>query len=170
VAENVYYRELQRFRQWWLWAVVLTVSALIWFGFIRQIFLGKPFGTNPLPDPLMIVFFILFGIGLPLVFICQRLTCEVRRDGLYVRFFPIHFKPRRIAWTQIQSYRTINDAPLQRFGGWGVRMNMKGEWAYTMGGTEGVELVLRSGKMIVIGSGNAAALKRAMDRVFLTKN
>lgn len=158
-----YYQEVQKMKQWWLWMVVLGITALIWYGFIIQIVFGKPWGTNPMPDSMMIVFFIIFGIIFPIFFAVTRLTCEVRKDGLYVRFFPIHLHARRFTWREIRSCKAIEDAGISRFGGWGIRINFKGEKAYTAAGNQGIEIVLQSGKVLVIGSRHASKLKKAMD-------
>lgn len=49
-----------------------------------------------------------------------------------------------------------------RFGGWGIRINFKGERAYNMGGNQGVELGLTSGSVVVIGSQKSNELEKAL--------
>ncbi|BBN98104.1 hypothetical protein St703_08090 [Sporolactobacillus terrae] len=163
MLSSVYFREVQKMKQWWLWIVVLGISGLIWYGFISRIFFNKPFGTNPMPNAMMIVFFFIFGCVFPIFFAQVRLTCEVRKDGLYVCFFPFHLRPRCFGWNAISSYRIIDDQPMSRFGGWGIRFNLRGGKAYTVSGTQAIELVLNSGQIVVIGSSNAAKLKNSMD-------
>ncbi|MCO7126445.1 DUF6141 family protein [Sporolactobacillus shoreicorticis] len=158
----VYYREVQRMTRWWLLLIILGVSALMWYEFIVQTVLGKPFGTNPMPDPMMIVFVIIFGIILPTFFMAMRLTCAVKKDGLYVRVFPFHLHPHCFEWGEISSCKVMTYRPIVRFGGWGIRTDLRGNKAYTVSGNRGIEILLRSGKVIVIGSRHAATLKKAM--------
>ena len=46
------YREVQYFRQTWLWILLLSISLITIWGMVQQLFLGKPFGNNPAPDNL----------------------------------------------------------------------------------------------------------------------
>lgn len=39
---NVLFHEEQRFRQWWIWLLVLGVAALQWWGYVQQIVLDRP--------------------------------------------------------------------------------------------------------------------------------
>ena len=57
--------------------MVYGVAAIQWWGFIQQIVLGKPWGNNPGPDWMMWLFWVLFGIGLPVFFHILKLTVEV---------------------------------------------------------------------------------------------
>ncbi|GAY76631.1 hypothetical protein NBRC111894_2185 [Sporolactobacillus inulinus] len=38
MLSSVYFREVQKMRQWWLWIVVLGISGLIWYGFYQSDF------------------------------------------------------------------------------------------------------------------------------------
>ena len=49
----VLYQEEQRFRQWWVWLLLLGIAALSWWGFYEQIVRGRPWGNNPGPDWVM---------------------------------------------------------------------------------------------------------------------
>lgn len=51
--------------------------------------------------------------------------------------------------------------PLREFGGWGIRKG-KGGNAFTLRGREGVQLEMRSGKKVLIGSQQAAGLAAAI--------
>ena len=47
----VTFREEQTFRRvWWIVLMVLGIAALMWWGLIEQIVLGRPWGDNPGPD------------------------------------------------------------------------------------------------------------------------
>ena len=47
---NLVFREVQRFRQVWLWVLLISIAAIelatFGYGIIQQIILGKPFGDN----------------------------------------------------------------------------------------------------------------------------
>lgn len=145
------FREEQRFHQVWVWFIVLGIAALIWYSTIQQIILRRPFGSRPAPDMLLIIFWLLFGIGLPAFFLSARLITEVRSDGIYVRFFPVHFSFHKIAYEELGSFEVRKYNALREYGGWGIRYGPQGK-AYNVGGNRGVQLVLTDGKRILIGS------------------
>jgi hypothetical protein len=145
------YRETQRFRQWWIWALVLGIAVLSLYGAVQQLIWGKPFGNNPAPDGWMIVIAVIFGIGLPIFMYTINLTTEIRNDGLYVRFFPFHLSFTRIATHEIKRFESRTYSPLGEYGGWGIRFGKKGK-AYTVSGNRGVQLELTNGKRLLIGS------------------
>jgi len=43
------------------------------YSFLLQIVIGKPFGTNPAPDILVLILLVIFGIIFPVWFIVMRL-------------------------------------------------------------------------------------------------
>jgi hypothetical protein len=94
-----------------------------------------------------------------LIFAVLKIVTEVRDDGLYVRLFPLPF--RHIAWDKIQSHRVRTYHPLLEYGGWGIRFGISGK-AYSARGNRGVQLVLRSGRRVLIGSQMPESLDAAM--------
>ena len=49
-SSSLLFREVQRFRQWYVVLILAVVAVLQWWGFVTQIVLGRPFGSNPGPD------------------------------------------------------------------------------------------------------------------------
>ncbi len=145
------FREEQRFRQIWIWFLILGIAALMWYSAFTQIIQRRPFGENPAPNSLLIIFWVLFGLGLPVLFFSIRLITEVRLDGIYIRFFPFHFSSKKIAFQDLQSFEVRTYNALREYGGWGIRYGPQGK-AYNVGGNRGVQLVLTDGKRILIGS------------------
>src|SRR5699024_2548943 len=164
--EKAVYREVQRFRQIWLWILVLFIAVLMWYITIKQIFYGIPMGNNPAPDVLLVIFWLIFGILFPvfMLWIC-RLTIEVRSSGLYVRFFPFHARFKSFLFKDIITYDAVVYNALRRFGGWGVRFNAKGEIAYNISGKQGIELQLRNKTVVIIGTQNLTELEKSMHSV-----
>jgi hypothetical protein len=155
------FREVQRFRQPWLWLLVLGVAGLTWYIAAVQLLGGEPVGNNPAPDWLAVLLWLLFGVGLPLVFWSLRLVTEVRGDGLYVRFVPFHFSFRKIAFADISQFEAKTYRPLLDYGGWGIRYGFSGK-AYNVSGNRGVQLELANGKRLLIGSQRPDELVQAL--------
>lgn len=145
------FTEVQRFRQWWVWILVLFVGGIAWYGFIQQIVLKRPFGDNPAPDPVMIMIWVIFGIFFPVLFYSIKLVTEVRYDGLYVRFFPLQFHSHKISYAEIKNYEVRSYSAIKEYGGYGIRYGKQGK-AYNVYGNRGVQFEFQDGKRLLIGS------------------
>ncbi|GAB3828071.1 DUF6141 family protein [Pontibacter rugosus] len=157
----ILYHEQQRFKQFWLWAVVLGVAAIFWAGFINQILLRNSFGSRPVSGLQLTIFFVLIGIGLPYFFYSMRLTTEVQPGELRVRFWPFHLKPVKIPLHLVREYELATYNPILDYGGWGIRWSLNGK-AYNMSGNEGVRLYFYNKKPLLIGSQRAEELFEAI--------
>ncbi|WP_371261470.1 DUF6141 family protein [Bacillus sp. OV322] len=162
-CDSVLYREVQRPRQLLYIIVIIFVSGIFWWGFIQQIIYGIQFGDKPASDIELVIAWVLFGLIIPLLASQVKLITEVRIDGLYIKFVPFHFGYRVFHFQSIRDYKSVSFSSLIRFGGWGIRINLNGERLYNITGSEGVELRLTSGDIVIIGSKNSDELKKALD-------
>jgi hypothetical protein len=99
------------------------------------------------------------GVGLALREFVFPLQTSLLPEELQVRFgrrtrFRIPLRNVVRAWAR--SYE-----PLSEFGGWGIRTGSGGR-AFNMRGKEGVQLVLRSGQRVLVGSQRAEELAAAV--------
>lgn len=156
----VLFREEQRFRQLWIWLLILFIAAIQWWGFIQQIIFGQPWGDNPGPDWMIVTFWLLFGIGLPLFFLYLRLIVTVSDAAVEIHFRPL--ARRTIAIADIRHVKPGTYSPLRSYGGWGVR-GLGDNVAYNVSGNQGVKLTLADGKTVLIGSQRTAELALAIE-------
>jgi hypothetical protein len=145
------FREVQRFRQWWVWLLLLFVTGMAWYGAVQQIVLKKPFGSHPAPDVIMIMIWAIFEVLFPLFFYSLRLVTEIRYDGLHIRFFPLQFHDHKISLGEIKKYEIRTYSALKEYGGYGIRYGKNGK-AYNVSGSRGVQLEFQDGKHLLIGS------------------
>jgi len=160
-TEGFLYREVQHFRQPWLWVLVLVISFVAIWSLIQQVFLDTPFGDNPAPDALLIIIVIIFGFIFPVVFYKMNLTTEVLSDGIYYRFFPFHLSFHRINLEDIVECEVRSYSPLKDYGGWGIRYGRMGK-AYNISGHRGVQLKLSDGSRLLLGSQKAEEFATAV--------
>ncbi len=160
-----FYREVQRFRQPWLWLLIAGIFGVTVWGFVQQIILGKPFGQNPAPDTVMMIIAFIFGLAFPVLFLVANLTTEVRSDGLYVRFFPFHLSFHRIPAERLVKHEVQTYRPIRDYGGWGIRYGRGGK-AYNVSGDRGVMLELSDGQRLLIGSQKPEDLASAISLAF----
>lgn len=164
LGREVLFREEQRFKQPWLWALVLIAAGLSWFTFLYELF------QSPSPDGkegqmwVALPVWLLVGLGVPaLVFAC-RLVVEVRSGGLYYRYHPFHRRMHRIGWDEIKEAEARTYSPIREFGGWGIRCAWRrgGGKAYNVYGVRGLQLELYGGRRILFGSQEADELAYAV--------
>ena len=160
-GNDVIFREVQKFG---LWFSVMLVAAVA--GTIAAVYLGL--SQEEAVSRGMFVFIVVAGVLMPAVIsgflLMLRLETEVRGDGLYVRFFPFHRGSKRFTRGDLQEYYACQYRPIREYGGWGIRYGAKGK-AYNVSGKEGVQLVLGSGKRLLIGSQRAQELADAIDLI-----
>lgn len=90
-----------------------------------------------------------------------RLETVVRRAGLYIRCTPFHRRWRQFAAQELSECYARTYRPILEYGGWGIRWGWKGR-AYNVSGHEGVQLVLKNGKRLLVGSQRSHELETAV--------
>jgi len=147
------YQEKQRFTQWWLWAILIGVSALAIFGIYRQIILGQPFGDNPMSDSGLIIFAVLM-IALSAFF--WSIHLDTRIDKTHVRFSFFPFLKKSVERKNINSAKVLDYGTV---GGWGIKQSRKYGTVYSTGGDLGLAIVMQNGDKFVIGTQNESELE-----------
>lgn len=155
--DRVLFREEQQFGPW-VWGLPAAIAGVLAWIFLSQ-GLGRPTGGRPSD-----VVFLAVGLGVSgltaLLIRVARLTVEVRSDSVRVRFFP--FSAREILASDIVFCEVRQYRPIVEYGGWGVRYGFRRGWAYNVKGTLGVQLRLRDGRQILLGSQQPDGLARAI--------
>lgn len=171
-TEQILFREDQRFRQPWLWAVLVATVApgplVFGYGVVRQVIGGHQWGSKPMSDVALSTaagLTTLFAVGLLAFFWTARLITIVKRDGLFIRFKPIHFSLERIDLSTVESVEAVAYKPLSQFGGWGIRYGIRSK-AYNMSGNKGVRLSMGGGRSLLIGSQRPDELAAAIRQVW----
>jgi len=152
---EVHFRESQQFDQPWLWGLLAlrTLADLVALA-RRKRSLGETVRR-------------LAAVGAAALFFrVARLDTEVRDDGLYVKFAPLHRSAKRVPFADLADVQETGYSPL-RYGGWGLRWTPSG-WAYTVSGNSGVRFERAGGKSLVVGSSRpdelVAAVQEASER------
>jgi len=154
-----YFREVQRFRQPWYWAIQIPALAVFAYIVFRQIVLGKPVGNHPASNTSLAIIALTLAVFV-VWFITLELITEVRDDVLEVRFRGL-FVRRVIPLAEITHFEARTYRPIREYGGWGVRRGAAG-MAYNVSGNRGVDLRLADGKSLLIGSQQPEELALAL--------
>jgi hypothetical protein len=100
---------------------------------------------------------ITINVLVTVILIFAKLQTRLSESTLYMRFFPFHFSYRKFDFDAIATVYARSYQPLGEFGGWGIRWTPRGR-AYNVSGNRGVQLELKNGKKILIGSQRADEL------------
>jgi len=169
ISKEIHFIEIQKFNQRLLWVLLLGSSTfvVIFFGYgmIKQLVLGQLWGNRPMSDlALSIVgpIIMIFMVGITYLFYSLKLITEVRKDGLYIKFFPLSHRIipfKNIIHCEAKTYR-----PIKEYGGWGIRFGRKGK-AYNVSGNRGVQLELSDGKLLLVGSQRHEELALTINKI-----
>ena len=139
---KVIFQETQRFRQIWIWALILGISGFS----ISSLFLLED------KDPLSFVD-LAFPIGMILLlnvlFLSFTLSTRIEADSLSYRFFPFT-RWRTFRFEEIEALELVEYNGLWEYGGWGIKWNGD-TWSYTTSGKWGI-IVKTTDKKILLGT------------------
>jgi hypothetical protein len=156
------YKEVQRTLPWWIYLVVALLGVLT---LVSSYFLFRESSTI---DELQLsvlgsVVIVFLPIAAILLILSIRLETIIYSDGVQYRFFPFQFRSGFIPWTEITRAEVRKYRPFAEFGGWGIRFNLKYKTtAYNISGNMGLELELKNGRKILIGTQRPDEVKTAV--------
>jgi len=157
------FEEEQRFRQVWL-MVLLGFSLLVPVGLIINEYIkdNTSMTTNEFLGSLIGI------IASVLLIFIFKLSTRIDEKGIHYQFFPFHFSMKTLLWSEITKAEVRTYDPIGEYGGWGLRysFNKKKGNAVNVSGDIGIQLTLKNGKKLLIGTQN----KEAVSRVLKTYN
>ena len=158
MPEPLFYEE-QRFTQPRLRILTAIPPVAMTLLSIWQVGLGHKWGKQPMSNASIIGWSVfLWLIYLRLITI--KLITEVYAGELRIAMRGL-WRSAKVDLSRVGSARQITFDPVADWGGYGIRHTQKGR-AYIAEGTQGVELKMSTGGVIVIGSKRSSDLSRAI--------
>lgn len=159
------FSERQRFKQLWLWAVLIGIDGLILYGLIRQVFFGEPFGNKPASNEQLLAATVVVLL-VTLLFAFLRLDTAIREDGIYYRFLPFQPRYKKISWDRVSKASVRKYHPIAEYGGWGLRLGLFGKGqAFNVSGDKGLQLVYDNGKKFLLGTQRPQEMEAALQQI-----
>jgi len=158
---KAYFNETQRFRQWWIF-LIIALSITAWgYAFVMSIQAEKP---DKAADDLVMILTGFIPILLVLLLISLRLVTKIRNEGIYFQFKPLQWKVKHIKPEEIERFEVRKYKPIAEYGGWGIRHSArKSGRAYNVSGNMGLQLYLKNGKKLLIGTKDTRGIQKAME-------
>ncbi|MCC5933460.1 MAG: hypothetical protein JJU35_04380 [Balneolales bacterium] len=153
--KNPVFEETQSFGRHGLWFAMLSIFVIVLYSFFQLTLIGVNTFILLAMVPSIALFFFL-------VMFFRRMELHVRVDeqALEFRFSPVQNEFQVIDWEFVQDVEVVETSPIRRLAGWGVRYGPTR--AYTVGGSEGVEISFSNGRKLFLGSKRAGELERTI--------
>ena len=166
-----YFEEKQGFNQVWLKILMIgvTIAALVpvYYETIIHFTKGEPMGNPPMSETGIIIFDVaitLVIIAATSVIFLLKLKTVIDSEGIHIYFKPL-IRHKLIKPDEIEKWEVRKYSPIKEYGGWGYRFGTKKGVAYNTMGNIGLQLRLKKGKDILIGTQRPDAIKKAMEKL-----
>lgn len=144
------FKEEQRFTQPWL-IVLMVVCCIVPFVLLIQKYQKNT--DMSLQKLITTLTIIILANGILFLF---KLKTRIDEKGIHYHFFPFHFKTKIITWNEITSAHVRTYDAIGEYGGWGLKggflWNKEKGKAINVSGDVGIQLELKNGKKILIGT------------------
>lgn len=168
---KIYYKEEQRYTQWWVWLLILLFFAAItlplWYIFIEDIIRRKGSGASAGFDGELLFSAVLITIiivPIILLFKSIKLETELTSSAVKFRYLPFVRKWRTIEASAIESW-SVEKYSIAKHGGWGMKHRSGRHKSYSVYGRVCLNLKLKDGQIIIIGTQQKSAIDYAMKKL-----
>jgi hypothetical protein len=161
--DDILFSEKQYFRQVWLWIILPGINVLFIVGIVKQVILGHHFGNKHISDTGLVITTI-FTLLLSFLFLNLRLETNIKKDGIYVRFFPFQPAFKYYPWNILTQSFVRQYNPIAEFGGWGFR-GLGNNRALNVSGNKGIQLVKQDGSKLLIGTNKASEVTEILKQL-----
>ncbi|MCF6180851.1 hypothetical protein [Lutibacter sp.] len=155
------FKEVQKFTQPWI-LIVLAISLVISVNPIIK-------NWNIIANQSILKSISFFSgtiiIFLVIIFLLKiKLITKIDERGIHYQFFPINLNLKCISWETINSCSIRKYNAITEYGGWGLRFSFRKNIgrAFTTKGAIGLQLVLKNGKRLLIGTQKRYELEKTL--------
>ncbi len=175
--ERVFYTEVQKFMSPALMAVMGIIYfipiGILLYGLYVQLVVGKVWGDKPMSNEGLIImtgFIMLVIIISAYLLFGSKLATTISTGRLSITFKPFIRKPIVFTEDDIERYEIRKYRPIKEYGGWGVKVGVrKFGRAYNVKGKIGLQLYLKNGKTVLLGTQREDAIAYAMKKMMENK-
>lgn len=157
---GIHFNEMQRFNLSWKWFFFIVIYSLMFWALIQQF--SEDFD---LAAVISIVFSLCIIIFFNIVIIIMKLETSIDDIRISYQFKPFHIKAREIKWDEISEFYIRDYRPFKEYGGYGLQRRIKKGRSFTVSGNKGLQLVLKGGEKILIGTQKPKELKLIIEKI-----
>jgi hypothetical protein len=149
--------------------ITVWISVIGTFGFVmdRQLVQDISYGNSIMIDSGLKVSLVLAFVlvtALIILFAKAKLITLLDKKYISYKFYPVHKSYRKIAWKSVSKCEVVTYQPVSQYGGWGIRSGKNGK-VFSVSGNRGLQIVLRTGERILIGTTKVNELSMAINKL-----
>lgn len=162
--EKVLFKEEQRFKQWWVWLIIVFTLLAVIVPLVNAITEEQAQINSSGTARLVLygVLAVLFLVTVLITLLFIKLKTKITDEGIYVSYFPFMRKWKKFALKEIEKYEIRRYRAVLEYGGYGMRTRRKAGRAFTISGNIGLQLYLKNGKKLLIGTQKKQAIEYTM--------
>jgi hypothetical protein len=155
------FEEIQNFRHWFTWSVILATLALMIGILLYQVFTGNTVGNTPASNGLLLGFIFIYYVPMIALMYYAKLTIHISHEAICFGWNIPNKDLQKIEWKDVAACEIIT----YRFTGYGYRLTKKYGIVYNTKGNKGLQLVKKSGEKILLGTLKAEELQSAINQL-----
>jgi hypothetical protein len=165
--EKILFKEEQHFRQWWMQLILGFALLAIVIPLANELsarswdITSEYFSRLVLFGSLAVLFIVAVFIVLSLSRLKTKITC----NEIFITFPPLKRKSYRIKVQEIERFEIRKYRAKREYGGYGFRSRRTSGQAYIISGNTGLQLYLKNGKKLLIGTQKRQAIESAMCKI-----
>jgi len=161
MEKEILFTEVQAFRQWWLWLILILASTPLLSILIYQVVTGQPVGDKPASNAVLAVLVVFISVPMLLGFYFIKLFTIVDSDTIYYGFGVSTGNLNTIHLADITSMDVIP----YKSNGLGMRLSNTFGTIYNTSWGMGLFITNNKGSKMVIGTKKPEELKAAIDKM-----
>lgn len=149
MENTVYFSEKQKFKNPLIWIPLIIVNCLMIYLVLKGIANAAGSAEG------IIIPAIVIGVVLLSTFLLYSISLDtqIRKDGVYFRFYPLQQKYQCIPRERISQIYVRQYKPLREYGGWGYRVSITGNGkALNISGNQGIQIIYDENKKLLLGT------------------
>lgn len=164
------FKENQKFTKTWVLPLII-ISLFVPFILIGKEWADKEDTSIVENLDLLATIGILIVCSFPIFL--MNLKTRIDGYGVHYQFYPFHLSFRKISWQEINTIYVRKYDAISEYGGWGLKGGFfwkKNGIAYNVSGNVGIQIKLKSGKNILIGTKLKDKASQSIEYNFKHKN
>jgi hypothetical protein len=161
MEKEILFTEVQKFRQWWLWLILILASLPLLGILVYQVVTGQPVGDKPAPNSVLALLVIFISAPMLLGFFFIKLFTIIDQDTIYYGFGVSTSNLNAIHLADITSM----DVVPYKSNGLGMRLSNEFGTIYNTSGGMGLFITNNKGSKMVIGTKKPEELKAAISKM-----
>ena len=154
------FEERQTFLGSWMWYLVLSVTTISVVGtIIMGVLSGEQEGYVGAIIATIVTIFVLLILG------TSKLVVTIDHHAIYYQYTPFINKEKVITKEDTEEVYVRKYSPISEYGGYGFRFSFRSGRALNISGNMGLQLVMKNGKKLLIGTKKPELLETAVTKL-----